>query len=66
MEGIDDGLRIGHQTGVGGDAERISVPLFFNPSHDTNVAPPESGEVVRAGKHLERRFNETYLHLQKP
>jgi len=51
---------------VGGDAERISVPLFFNPSHDTNVAPPESGEVVRAGKHLERRFSETYLHLQKP
>ena len=51
---------------VGGDAERISVPLFFNPSHDTNVAPPESGKVVRAGKHLERRFSETYLHLQKP
>jgi isopenicillin N synthase-like dioxygenase len=50
---------------VGGDAERISVPLFFNPAHDTNVAPPNSGEVVLAGDHLGRRFKETYLHLKK-
>ncbi len=48
----------------GTQAERISVPLFFNPSHDTNVAPPGSGGVILAGDHLSRRFNETYLHLQ--
>jgi len=50
---------------VGGDAERISVPLFFNPSHDTNVAPLGSGKVVAAGDHLAARFGQTYVHLQK-
>lgn len=50
---------------VGGDAERISVPLFFNPSHKVNVAPMGSDDVVLAGDHLSRRFNETYVHLQK-
>ncbi len=49
-------------TGTG--AERISVPLFFNPSYDTNVAPPGSDRVIRAGEHLTKRFRETYLHLQ--
>lgn len=49
----------------GSTAERISVPLFFNPDFETNVAPMGSGESVRAGDHLSRRFNETYLHLQK-
>ncbi|SFE35458.1 Isopenicillin N synthase [Sulfitobacter brevis] len=49
---------------VGGAAERISAPLFFNPAHDTNVAPVGSGEVVLAGEHLARRYNETYLHLK--
>ena len=49
---------------VGGAHERISVPLFFNPSHDTNVAPIGSGKVILAGDHLERRFNETYVHLK--
>ncbi len=49
---------------VGGADERISVPLFFNPAHDTNVAPVGSGEVVLAGEHLARRYNETYLHLK--
>ncbi len=44
--------------------ERISVPLFFNPSYDTNVAPPDSNATIRAGEHLTRRFNETYVHLQ--
>ncbi|KIC42592.1 oxidoreductase [Ruegeria sp. ANG-R] len=48
----------------GSSSERISVPLFFNPSYDTNVAPPESGTTIRAGEHLTRRFNETYVHLQ--
>ncbi|WP_323768793.1 isopenicillin N synthase family dioxygenase [Antarctobacter sp.] len=51
---------------VRGSAQaRISVPLFFNPNFETNVAPMGSGEVVRAGDHLSRRFTETYLHLQK-
>lgn len=50
---------------IGGNAERVSVPLFFNPAHDTNVVPPNSGEVVLAGDHLSRRFKETYLHLKK-
>ncbi len=48
----------------GGAQERLSVPLFFNPSYDTNVAPPGSEQVIRAGDHLTRRFRETYVHLQ--
>jgi isopenicillin N synthase-like dioxygenase len=50
---------------VGTDAERISVPLFFNPAYDTNVAPIGSGDVIRAGDHMEKRFSETYVHLQE-
>ncbi len=49
---------------VGTQAERISVPLFFNPSHDVNVAPV-GAEPVTAVVHLERRYQETYVHLQK-
>ncbi|MEO0936927.1 MAG: 2-oxoglutarate and iron-dependent oxygenase domain-containing protein [Pseudomonadota bacterium] len=49
---------------VGTAAERISVPLFFNPSHDTNVAPPGAA-YVSAGDHMARRFAETYLHLKR-
>ena len=45
--------------------ERISVPLFFNPNHDANVAP-DGAAPVRAGDHLAKRFGETYLHLRKP
>jgi isopenicillin N synthase-like dioxygenase len=48
---------------VGGPQERLSIPLFFNPSYDTNVAAPDSGQVILAGDHLSKRFNETYLHL---
>jgi len=48
----------------GGPDERISVPLFFNPNVETNVAPLGSEEVIRAGDHLARRFSETYVHLQ--
>lgn len=51
---------------VGGRNERISVPLFFNPSHDTNVGPLGSDKVVLAGDHLAERFEQTYVHLQKP
>lgn len=49
---------------IGGPQERISVPLFFNPGHDTNVAPIGSGDVILAGEHLSKRYNETYVHLQ--
>jgi isopenicillin N synthase-like dioxygenase len=44
--------------------ERISVPLFFNPNHETNVAPLGSGDAITAGDHLQKRFNQTYVHLQ--
>ncbi len=49
----------------GSAAERVSVPLFFNPSYDTNVAPPEADTPVLAGDYLEQRYRETYVHLQK-
>ena len=48
---------------VGTAHERISVPLFFNPNHDANVAPLGSGDVIVARTHLEARFAETYEHL---
>ena len=50
---------------IGGSNPRLSVPLFFNPSHDTNIAPMGSGKVILARDHLARRFDETYVHLQK-
>ena len=50
---------------VGGHEERLSIPLFFNPNADTNVAPSGSGKVIRAVDHLQRRFDETYLHLKR-
>lgn len=49
---------------TGSREERISIPMFFNPDHDTNVAPIGSGRTLRAGDHLAKRFNETYLHLK--
>lgn len=49
---------------VGGTAERMSIPLFYNPNADTNVAPIGSGDVIRAVDHLQARFDETYVHLQ--
>ncbi|MEM6760109.1 MAG: 2-oxoglutarate and iron-dependent oxygenase domain-containing protein [Pseudomonadota bacterium] len=49
---------------VGGAQERISVPLFFNPSYDTNVAPAGAAAIL-AGDHLSARFRETYVHLQE-
>jgi len=48
----------------GSDRERISVPLFFNPNYDTNVAPMGSGQHIHAGHHLTKRFAETYIHLK--
>jgi len=44
--------------------ERISVPLFFNPNYDTNVAPIGAEQEILAGEHLEKRFKQTYLHLK--
>ncbi|WP_227269475.1 isopenicillin N synthase family dioxygenase [Roseobacter weihaiensis] len=49
---------------IGTLQERLSVPLFFNPSVETNIAPMGSGKVILAGDHLARRFNETYVHLK--
>lgn len=49
---------------IGGAAERISVPLFFNPSWDANVAP-QGAQPIAAGPYLEGRFRETYLHLKE-
>jgi isopenicillin N synthase-like dioxygenase len=49
---------------IGTSAKRISVPLFFNPNAFTNVAPAGSGNVIRAVDHLQKRFDETYLHLK--
>jgi len=48
---------------VGTNKERISVPLFFNPNHDA-VVSPKGEEPIIAQDHLQRRYNETYLHLQ--
>jgi isopenicillin N synthase-like dioxygenase len=50
---------------VGGNDERLSVPLFFNPRFDTNVAPQGASKIIRAVDHLQSRFDETYLHLRK-
>lgn len=50
---------------IGTDAERISIPLFFNPNHDVDVSPVGSKEPIVAWEHLKRRYDETYVHLQK-
>ena len=47
---------------VGSGAERISVPMFFNPDYNTNVAP-EGHAPISAGDYLTKRYDETYLHL---
>ena len=66
MEMWSDGLiRATPHRVVGGTEERISVPLFFNPAAETNVAPAGTDQVIRAGEHLAARYNETYVHLQK-
>ena len=49
---------------IGTSDERLSVPLFFNPSVDTNIAPIGSGKTILAGDHLAQRFNDTYVHLK--
>nr|WP_289847842.1 2OG-Fe(II) oxygenase family protein [Lentibacter algarum] len=49
---------------VGTGDERISVPMFFNPNYDTDVSA-EGQAPVSAGDYLTKRYDETYLHLQK-
>ncbi|MDA8577444.1 isopenicillin N synthase family oxygenase [Rhodobacteraceae bacterium] len=49
----------------GGPQERLSVLLFFNPNHDTHVAPEGACQSILAGEHLQKRFSETYRHLKK-
>lgn len=49
---------------TGGANERLSIPFFFNPRHDVNVAPRSLGEVRLAGDHLSKRYDETYVHRQ--
>lgn len=44
--------------------QRISGPQFFNPTHDTVVAPPGSGEMIKAAEHTARRLAETYVYLK--
>ena len=66
MEMWSDGvIRATPHRVVGGVDERISVPLFFNPAYETNVAPVGSSSVILAGDHLSARYNETYVHLKK-
>lgn len=43
--------------------ERISVPLFFNPRFDADVSPRGASEPIPAQDHLQKRYDETYLHL---
>lgn len=50
---------------VGGSKERQSVPLFFNPRYDVNVAPNGAVKKIVAGEHLSRRYDETYLHRKR-
>ncbi|QGM21896.1 isopenicillin N synthase family oxygenase [Spiribacter sp. 2438] len=50
---------------IGGAEERLSVPLFFNPDYNANVAPPGSARPISAGAHLSHRYAETYLHLSR-
>lgn len=49
----------------GGKQERLSIPLFFNPDYDTNVAAPHTTP-ISAGDYLSKRYAQTYTHLQKP
>ena len=48
----------------GSSTQRISIPLFFNPSYDTDISPENSKRKITAGEYLTNRYNETYVHLQ--
>lgn len=49
---------------VGTAAERLSAPLFLNPRFDVDVSAP-GAPPLRAVDHLQRRYDETYLHLAR-
>ena len=49
----------------GSTSERISIPLFFNPSYYTDISPENSNTKITAGEYLTKRYQETYTHLQK-
>ena len=49
---------------IGGDNERVSIPLFFNPRYNTDISPKNSNKPIFAGDHLSRRYDETYVHRQ--
>lgn len=49
---------------IGTAHERLSVPFFFNPRFDVDVAPIGSAVPLLAGDHLGRRYDETYTHRQ--
>jgi len=50
---------------IGGSSERLSVPFFFNPRFDTNVAPQGDGRQMLAGDYLAMRYDQTYVHRQQ-
>lgn len=58
------GVRATPHRVIGGAGERLSVPLFFNPSYDTDIAPPGSPTPILAGPYLENRYRGTYVHLK--
>ena len=47
---------------VGSNHERVSIPLFFNPNYDTQIAGA-GNDPICAGDYLSKRYQETYLHL---
>lgn len=49
---------------IGGSKERLSIPLFFNPRFDVNVASWGSRKKILAGEHLAKRYDQTYVHRQ--
>ena len=49
---------------LGSSTERLSVPLFFNPRYDVNVAPQGADKSIMAGEYLGQRYDDTYVHRQ--
>ncbi|MGJ8611177.1 MAG: 2-oxoglutarate and iron-dependent oxygenase domain-containing protein [Octadecabacter sp.] len=65
LEMWTDGLAVAtpHRV-IGFNTERMSAPLFYTPNAQTNIAPVRGGQTIRAVDHLQKRFDETDLHLQ--
>ncbi|MGJ8625130.1 MAG: 2-oxoglutarate and iron-dependent oxygenase domain-containing protein [Yoonia sp.] len=49
---------------IGFNTERMSAALFYNRNGQTNLAPVSSGQTIGTVDHLQKRFDETDLHLQ--